>query len=86
MLLTTAMYNSSTFEASLEEPGLFIPEKKRIQITKWLSYEKENRFLWPIIFQNDCLKRNTCSTKKLQMIVNSLLSNGADTSIHLKLL
>lgn len=45
VLLITAIHNNSTFETSLEELGLFIPGKKRIEITKWLSYEKENRFL-----------------------------------------
>lgn len=55
VLLTIAMYNNSTFEASLEELGLFIlkkkrKEKKRMLVAKWLSYEKGNRFLWPIFF------------------------------------
>lgn len=65
------IHNNSTFETSLEELGLFMLEKKRIQITKWLSYE-ENRFLWLMIFKNYYLKRNTCSLKKLQSQLSSI--------------
>ena len=44
----------SNFEASLEELGFLYKKrkgkKKRMLVAKWLSYEKGNRFLWPIFF------------------------------------